>query len=156
SNSATDIFLYDRANNATELISHAFGAPTTTANGYSHDTTLSADGRYVVFRSTAGDLMGGGVSVFNPNYDNVYVYDRVANSCALVSHQFDSSKTGQNAQVSKVKISANGQTVIFTSSATNLSPNMPNEYVDHAYAYSVATGQVTLMDHAYANTSAPG
>src|SRR5262245_40131188 len=53
SNSATDIFLYDRTNNTTELISHAFGMPTTAANGYSHDTTLSTDGRYVVFRSSA-------------------------------------------------------------------------------------------------------
>src|SRR3954451_4758220 len=52
------------------------------AHGYANSVTVSADGRFVAFNSTADNLVAGGVDVFN----NVYVRDRELGTTELVSH----------------------------------------------------------------------
>jgi len=155
-NNDSDVFVYDRATNTTELISRAFGSSATTGNGKSYYPTVSADGRYVVFISTAKNLISG-MSNLYVGGDNVFVYDRIAQTSNLVTHEFDSPITGANGFVTKVKISDNGQTVIFSNTGSNLVAGMsnPSSYW-HAYAYSVATGQIALIDHAYGDPLVPG
>src|SRR4051794_35106791 len=51
-------------------------------HGYANSVTISADGRFVAFNSTADNLVAGGVDVFN----NVYVRDRKLGTTELVSH----------------------------------------------------------------------
>src|SRR5262249_60708824 len=55
-NNTTDVFLYDRVVGTTTLVSHAAASPTASGNGPSDGPVLSADGRYVTFRSLATTL----------------------------------------------------------------------------------------------------
>jgi hydrogenase maturation factor HypE len=45
-NSASDIFLFDRASAGTTLVSHALGLPMVAGNGLSFDAAMSADGPF--------------------------------------------------------------------------------------------------------------
>ncbi|HSN86933.1 MAG TPA: hypothetical protein VL025_09255, partial [Thermoanaerobaculia bacterium] len=60
SNGGNDVFLYDRLAGTTTLISHATGSPALTGalpTGY--PASISADGRFVAFVSSAWDLVPG-------------------------------------------------------------------------------------------------
>jgi HYR domain/WD40-like Beta Propeller Repeat len=83
----------------------------------SEQPSISADGRYVAFKSNAGDLVAG--DDFN-DYD-VFVRDRVAGTTRMASV----TSTGQQAyggDSAGPSISADGRFVAFHSSAGNLSP----------------------------------
>jgi Tol biopolymer transport system component len=67
------VFLYDRVARSFQLVSHASASPVTAGHGYSQDPVLSADGRWVAFVSSAGDLAPG-----NPPGPAAFVYDRVS------------------------------------------------------------------------------
>ncbi len=54
--STADIFVYDRKTKKTKLISRSTDA--NGANGSSINPSISADGRFVAFSSTASDLIG--------------------------------------------------------------------------------------------------
>jgi hypothetical protein len=56
-NGATDVFLWDGAFNRTRVISHARGDRGRAASGQSQDPWISADGRSVVFKSWADNLV---------------------------------------------------------------------------------------------------
>ena len=80
------------------------------ANGVSSDPSISGDGRYVVFASSATNL----VAVDNNNAQDVFVRDSQAGTTTLVS--VDASLTSNNNSYSPV-ISANGRYVLFHSTA---------------------------------------
>ena len=85
--------------------------------------SISADGRYVAFLSVENNLVTGQVDL-NANggqqSDDVFLYDRVARTVALVSHAEDSPVTSGNGESRPPVISADGRWVAFTSQATNL------------------------------------
>jgi len=113
-----DIFLHDRQTGATMLISaNATGQP---ANGWSEWSSISYDGRYVAFHTTADDL---GPNDTNDAYD-VYLRDRQSGTVTLVSV---SSAGGQgNSASAWPDLSADGRVVSFLSWADNLVPNDTN------------------------------
>jgi len=78
-NGVSDVFVHDRTLGTTERVS--VGALGVQANGPSSHSGLSADGRYVVFYSEAGNLVVGD---FNGAGD-VFVHDRVLHQTRLVS-----------------------------------------------------------------------
>ncbi|MGW0222803.1 S8 family serine peptidase [Streptomyces tendae] len=77
-NGATDVFLRDRQAGTTVRVSRA--ADGTPADGGSREQSISADGRYVAFQSTAGNLVPGDTD----GTTDVFVYDRVADTTTLV------------------------------------------------------------------------
>ena len=75
-----DIFLHDRATGATELVSHAAGS-TSQASGSSFGLQkLSGDGRFVVFESSAPDVVSVGADLQSA----LFVYDRLDASNTLI------------------------------------------------------------------------
>src|SRR4029078_12439059 len=81
-----DAFLFDRVAGRTSLVSHVNGTPETAVgivNDFKH-LTLSADGRWVAFVSKADDLVRGQVDT--NGVEDVFVYDRLSGTSALVSH----------------------------------------------------------------------
>jgi Tol biopolymer transport system component len=119
SNGATDVFVRDRTTGFTERISEAYCfegiCPLDAASGASSHPSISADGRYVVFTSTAHDLVpedGNGAT------QDVFVTDRVAGGTQLVS--VTASGSPGNAFSFGGFISSDGRWVGFTSNATNL------------------------------------
>ncbi|MFO1459506.1 MAG: hypothetical protein U1G08_08845 [Verrucomicrobiota bacterium] len=83
-------------------------------SGDSRDTALSADGRFVVFRSTAADLVPGDSNA----QQDIFVHDRYTGKTSLLSR----SESGQlgNLLSTRPEISADGRFVSFTTFADNL------------------------------------
>jgi len=161
-NADDDVFLYDRNSNTTELISHAYSSNVTASNGASNQATISADGRYVVFISSGTNLIAG-MTVPFPNTDNIFLFDTVTKTTNLVTHQYDSPNMGQTFGALDLRISANGQTVVFSSESVNLVIGVPPQYagaprskVIHAYAYDTPSSKVSLIDHKFGVASSPG
>jgi len=91
-----NVFLYDRATNVSSLASHHRDSQTTTPTGWSRLPSLNADGRYLAFESSAVDLVPHQTDT--PNTYDVFVYDRVSRTSALVSHTNGSVSTAGNGE----------------------------------------------------------
>ena len=121
-NGALDVFVHDLNTNTTTRVS-------VNSNGMEGDDdssnpSISADGRHVVFLSSATNL----VSVDTNGYTDVFVYDLDTSAISRVS--VNSSGTQGNGNSSTPSISADGQYVAFPSSATNLISGDTNGHVD--------------------------
>ena len=111
-NGKRDIFLRDRQIHTTEIIS--LNSEETQSNNSSMSSTLSADGRYVVFGSSASNLIPGD---FN-NSNDIYLRDRLTGQTGLISQSSDG--TQGNSDSWSPSISADGRFISFGSTATNL------------------------------------
>ena len=92
---------------------------TSDANGVNGPFDLNADGRYVVFQSTATNL----TTIDTNNIEQIYVRDTVDGTTVLASVDTTGQGSGQghNELASNgEQISADGRYVIFHSNATNL------------------------------------
>lgn len=114
SNGHTDIFIRDLVTGTTERAS--VGLAGSQADGPSTEPTLSADGRFITFRSIASNLVPGDT---NGTLD-VFVYDRVAGATERVS--VDSAGGQSNGDSYGRSISSDGRYVPFFSTASNLVP----------------------------------
>ena len=121
-NNRWDVFVRDRDTDATERVS--VDGSGSQVNGDSVDAAISADGRYVVFRSYATNLVLGDTN----NIYDLFVRDRDANTIGRIS--VDSNGNQVNGGSEQPAISADGRYVAFTSFATNLVPNDTNNRWD--------------------------
>ena len=131
-NNAKDIFLHDRETGITERVSvSSAGAQ---ANAGSFVPTISADGRFVAFRSSASNLVPGD----NNNSTDIFVRDRQLNTTSRVS--VAASGAEANGFSDAPQISANGRFVAFLSAASNLvgdDDNLQNDIFLHDRASGV-------------------
>lgn len=118
SNGAYDVFRHDRVTGATIRINVDSGG--LQANGQSHEPSLSGDGGKVVFYSLASNLVPGDT---NSTWD-AFLRDVAAGTTTRVS--LSSSGTQGNNSSTTAAISADGSTVAFVSSASNLAPLASN------------------------------
>ena len=102
--------------------------------------SLSPDGRFVVFTSTANDLVPGGNSFFSLN---VFLHDCASNTTVLVSGNL-SGTGGGNGSSMLGQASTNGQFVVFQSDASNLVPNDTNGVTD-IFVSDLVAGTTTLV-----------
>jgi len=133
----TNIYLRDRKNGTTVLVSRADGADGAGGDGDSTAPAISPAGRYVAFESVAHNL----ASDANP-VRNVYVRDTVANTTTLVSRASDGRAADGDS--SHPAISANGAEVAFASMADNISTD-DNDNFSNVYVRDMATGAITLV-----------
>jgi len=146
SNSATDVFLFDRVSATTSLVSHAAAAPLRTAAGASDAVTVSPDGRYVFFRSTAPDLVPSFVDNNGPEGD-LYRYDRLLGTNQLISRAAAGPAQGQNGKLGGYLLSFNGEIVAYSSTATNVIAGYSGSN-QQAYLFDCTAGTTTLLSHA--------
>ena len=142
--SRADVFLYRRATGTVTLVSHVPGRPGTTGNNTSDSPVISADDRYVAFRSDATDLVAG--SDLNGKSD-VFLYERATGIVTLVSHVPGSPGTTANGASSSPLISGDGGAVVFVSDATNLVPGTDTNGASDVFLYERATAAVVLVSH---------
>ncbi|QQR82752.1 PD40 domain-containing protein [Candidatus Campbellbacteria bacterium] len=121
-NSRTDIFVYDRTLNIIERVSISNAGAE--GDGTSSSPTISADGRYVAFQSTATNLVVGDTNAKT----DIFVYDRTGDTIERVSVS-DAGAEGNNIS-SEPAISSDGQYVTFQSAATNLVSGDTNSATD--------------------------
>lgn len=110
-NGKADIFIRDLAQGTTRRIRGQGG---TEPDGDSRAPRVSANGRWIVFFSTATNLT---LADNNGTFD-VFLHDRVSDSTIRLSE--DSNGTGGNGGSNGQAISADGRFVIFESTADNL------------------------------------
>jgi Tol biopolymer transport system component len=121
-NNTTDVFVRDRMLQVTRRVS--VGAGGQQANGLSLEPAISADGRFVAFRSRASNLVAGDTN----NARDVFVRDLVAQVTTRVSV----GPAGQQANGNSLRpaISAHGRFVAFASKASNLVAGDTNHGID--------------------------
>lgn len=142
------VVLFDRDAHTATLVSHAAGAPMTPANDFSKPFALSADGRFVLYSSAATDLV--------PKFDdgngpfmNVYLYDAATGVTRLVSQAASTTTSGGNGHSTPRFLSADGRTVLFSSTASNLVEGQVDPVLtEDLFAFEVVTGVSRLVSHA--------
>ncbi len=151
-----DVYLYDRTLDSTERISVGLNgaranipdAAAGCANPCgSQRPTISADGRYVAFWSSADNLVPGDTN----ELPDAFLYDRQTKTMTLVSKGWQGVQaTGESR---RPVVSRDGSYVAFESAASNLTqpcgllvcPGGDKNNADDVYLYEVATGNVTLV-----------
>jgi hypothetical protein len=113
-NHRIDIYMIDRHTGDFALISS--DASGNQGNGDSFEPSISADGRYVAFRSASTNFVAGDSS----ECDDVFVKD--LDTGAIICASTNSAGQLANGASSNPAVSADGRFVTFRSSATNLAP----------------------------------
>src|SRR5262245_13872148 len=138
-----------------QLLSKRAGPASDTGGGTSSVvvSSLSTDGRYLVFTSTAENLAPGQVDG-NTFQNDVFLFDRVTGAVTLVSHAAGApSTTGAGASDSPV-ISSDGAWVAFRSTATNLvTGQVDTNGATDVFLFERATGAVSLVSRAVGTTA---
>ena len=144
-NDTSDIFVNDRQTGETTRVSVA--ASGTQANGGSTDPSLSADGRYVAFASSADNLVPDDTN----GRDDIFVHDRQTGQTTRISVASDG--TPGNGDSYSPSLSADGRIVAFASRARNLVPGDTPGW-EHIYVHDRQTGETTRVS--VASDGTPG
>jgi hypothetical protein len=135
-NGTFDIFVRDLAFGITSRVSVATGGAE--ANSSSFRASISADGRYVSFDSTASNLVANDLN----GVSDVFMHDRLTGITKRVS--VDSAGLEGNGSSLLSVISADGSFVAYASSASNLVAGDTNGFQD-VFVHEVATGVTTRV-----------
>ena len=123
-----DVYLRDRALGTTERVALSYSGEAAKGINYSYPSSLSGDGRYVVFGSSASNLVTGDT---NGSWD-FFVRDRVDQTTERISITSAGMEThtAQNTGTGSASISADGRYAVFASSAFDLVPGDTNGLFD--------------------------
>ena len=131
------IFRADTEKGTSEVVST--DADGISANDFSSDPKISADGRYITFVSWATNFVPGTV----PDSTQVYWKDLLTGELQLVSSAADG--TLGDAYSSHPDISADGRHVIFTSIASNLTNSDESTTEARIYRKDLRTGAISKV-----------
>ena len=137
-NGRYDIFLRDRSNGTTELVSLTNGGAQANGNGFA--PSISADGRFVTFASDATNLVAADT---NGAYD-IFVRDLVAGTTERVSVATGGAQADANSY--HAYLSADGRFVAFESLAADLVAGDTNSSSDIFLRDRDTTGFASLCD----------
>jgi Tol biopolymer transport system component len=121
----------------------------TEVNGMSRRATVSANGRYVAFESSASDLVIGDTN----NTRDVFVHDRWAGHTIRISVASDREQGNKASE--DPSISADGRYISFRSYATNLVKGDTNNLQD-VFVHDRETGETTRVSIAGDGREASG
>lgn len=120
-NGAADVYLHDFLAGTNILISRSFNSAKA-GNGISDLATMSGDGRFIAYRSSASNIV--------PNDTNgcrdIFLYDRINGATTLVSVDAAGTSTANNLSLQPF-LSGDGSRLVFESYATDLSASGYNE-----------------------------
>lgn len=124
-NGVDDIFVHDRTTGKTTRISVASDG--TQGNNASAYADISANGRYIAFKSNANNLVQGDTN----QVQDVFVRDLETGKTTRVNVASDGSQANNSYDVfTNPAISADGRYVAFDSNANNLVPGDTNQFTN--------------------------
>lgn len=146
-NGVSDIFVYDRQTGTTERVSVANDG--TQGNGESFSPSISADGRWVVFWSSASNLVADDAEMCGKetqayNCADIFVRDRQAKTTERIRAV---GRQGLGGGDHRLDISANGRWVVFYSWASDLVPEYPHDHWA-VFVHDRQTGTTELVSTA--------
>jgi len=155
--STSEVFLYSRATQTNTLVSHNSANASKEGNGASTNPTISGDGSLVAYQSAATDLVTG---QSNKSVGNVFVYNRAAKTNTLVSSSTSvillASVTANGVSDQPI-LSANGQTIVYRSLATDLVfGQQESTGATNVFLYNTSTGTNTLVSRVPASSVTAG
>jgi hypothetical protein len=136
-----DVYLRDWQAGLTELISVTPAG--IAANGFSFSGDVSGDGRWVIFGSSAADLVVGDIN----GKDDLFLRDRLLGTTEIVSLS-SSGAQGNGVSDQTATISDDGRFIAFSSWATNFADGDNNASSD-LFLRDRAKGTTVLIDHAW-------
>ncbi len=134
-NGVRDVYLHDRNTGTTELISVTTGG--SQINGLCSWPQVSANGRFVVFASSASNVVLGDT---NNSFD-LFLRDRTLNTTVRIS---ENNGVELNGNSGLPQISDNGRHVAFRTYASNIALVDNNSYLD-VFSLDLQTGSLTLI-----------
>jgi Tol biopolymer transport system component len=145
--SLRDVYVRDLQAHTTTLVSRAGGVAGVKGNSYSSQPSISADGRYMAFRSVSTNLSPDDADA----KDDVYVRDLQTQTTTLVSRATGAAGAKDNSGgwsgEEAPSISADGRYVAFDSQGTNLSPDDTDASPD-VYVRDLQAATTTLASRA--------
>ncbi|MEH0447901.1 hypothetical protein QA811_30700 [Streptomyces sp. B21-102] len=115
-NRADDVFVHDGLTGRTDRIS--VGPDGAEGNSASRTATISADGRYVAFESTASNLVAGDTG--GPTDTDIFLYDRVTRTTTQVNLGPDGLSDSRTPGQERTTLSADGRYIAFVSGEDKL------------------------------------
>ena len=150
----SSVFVRDLQASTTTYVSRADGEGGEAAHGFAGVPSISADGRFVAFDSSAGNLS----EQDDDRFRDIFVRDLEASTTTFVSRASDvggvAGAAGDSASNS-ASISAEGRSVAFVSGATNLS-NEDNDSFQNVYVRDLVTRTTTYLSRASDEGGVPG
>lgn len=138
-NAVQDVFVRDLVSGVTKLVTEN-ATHTGSASLGGDSSSLSADGRFVIFKSLAADLAGVDLN----DQNDIFVRNLTNNTTVLVSVNLAGTAAGNQGASDRFTISANGRYVAFESTSTDLVPNDPNGFAD-VFRRDLLTGVTELV-----------
>ncbi len=132
------IVLRDRKEGTNFLVSH--GAAGEAGNGDSWDPCISANGRWIVFYSSADNLVTGDLD----GTDDLFLYDRVTDQTTMLPLTSAGDPVNGRSQIYGASLTPNGRSLVFFSQATDLLPAADNGS-DQVFMMDLKKGTVTLL-----------
>ena len=134
-NNQLDIFRKDlQTGEIIRVSTNPSGVPTE-----AYDLQVSRDGRFVLFSSTASDLVGGDTN----GVEDVFVRDLLTQTTTRVST--DQAGNNANAASFSARFSPDGIHIVFTSRASNLSSTADTNGKEDIYAKDMMTQEVVRL-----------
>ncbi|MGE3841966.1 MAG: IPT/TIG domain-containing protein, partial [Vicinamibacterales bacterium] len=130
-NGVSDVFVHDRATGTISRVSVSTGGAQGTDG--SAEPSVSANGRFVAFTSSAGNLVPADTN----GVEDVFVHDRLTGTTSRVSIASGIQAAGGGSSLPS--ISSDGRYVAFTSNAENLASGDSNARQD-AFVHDRTTG----------------
>ncbi len=121
-----DVFVRDVQTAGTRIVSRSSGTGAPDANGISGESSVSADGRFVAFASSASNLVAGDAN----SWRDIFVRDLETSTTRLVSRSSGVGAADGNGASFQPSISADGRFVAFTSFASSLVDGDTNGEID--------------------------
>jgi Tol biopolymer transport system component len=145
--SSSDVFLYDRSSRTTALVSHSTAGAATAGNGGSDAARISADGRWVSFKSEASNLVPGQVDA--AGMLDLFLYDTTTGAITLVTHAAGNPLAAANGEVGgNGAISDDGRFLTYDSSARDLIAAQFDGIGSYdVFLYDRVTNSNTLVSH---------
>jgi Tol biopolymer transport system component len=145
-NGLSDVYLFDCQTQSNQLISVSSNL-VNAANGLADSPAISPDGRFIAYRSSAGNIIPGPTN----GLPNIYVYDRQTGATTLVSPSAFGN-TPANSRSLAPAFSADSQTLVYQSwssdlvtQAFNQGPNLFALKLYSSIATPVFVGQVLFV-----------
>jgi Tol biopolymer transport system component len=134
-NTNGQVYLYDVLGKT-----NLFVSANAAGNGASDSPVISPDGRFVAYRSYAGNLVPGDSN----GVPDIFLYDRNSGATTLLSANWSGSASGAN-RSSNPFFSADGQTLVFQSAAYDLVTNDFNRNGDVFAVNLFAAGMIPVF-----------
>jgi Tol biopolymer transport system component len=150
-NGNRDIYLYDRLDDETTLVTQAPGAAGVATGGWAYD--FSADGRYLLLTSKA--LLASGMTDGNAEFaEDCFLWDRRSHLSRLLSHHFaDPNRSGDQGSYCH-GFSRDARQIYIGTTATDMIPGFLAGSGSQIYLMDRdGGGGKTLVSHAWSSPS---